>query len=103
MIRRPPRSTLFPYTTLFRSFLSGDMGNGQARLMCNLVKMRANILGNSGHTEEESYAEPAEPEKMHEEPSHPAIILYESTTIEKLFSESVAAGSMRLFAGSWQV
>src|SRR2546430_12226914 len=24
MIRRPPRSTLFPYTTLFRSFFSGD-------------------------------------------------------------------------------
>src|SRR2546430_10686924 len=24
MIRRPPRSTLFPYTTLFRSYLSGD-------------------------------------------------------------------------------
>src|SRR5258708_40313567 len=24
MIRRPPRSTLFPYTTLFRSFLSTD-------------------------------------------------------------------------------
>src|SRR5437667_8954700 len=24
MIRRPPRSTLFPYTTLFRSHLSGD-------------------------------------------------------------------------------
>src|SRR3989454_10705625 len=23
MIRRPPRSTLFPYTTLFRSFLNG--------------------------------------------------------------------------------
>src|SRR5438128_8053961 len=27
MIRRPPRSTLFPYTTLFRS------GNGQASLL----------------------------------------------------------------------
>src|SRR2546426_2864743 len=27
MIRRPPRSTLFPYTTLFRSILgSGNMG-----------------------------------------------------------------------------
>src|SRR3712207_8272119 len=25
MIRRPPRSTLFPYTTLFRSFLARDM------------------------------------------------------------------------------
>src|SRR3712207_8194593 len=26
MIRRPPRSTLFPYTTLFRSFLTGGTG-----------------------------------------------------------------------------
>src|SRR3712207_8229655 len=29
MIRRPPRSTLFPYTTLFRS---GEIGHGLARL-----------------------------------------------------------------------
>src|SRR2546425_8520698 len=29
MIRRPPRSTLFPYTTLFRSTLIGD-GRGRA-------------------------------------------------------------------------
>src|SRR2546425_6617464 len=26
MIRRPPRSTLFPYTTLFRSRRAGDTG-----------------------------------------------------------------------------
>src|SRR2546430_11353270 len=26
MIRRPPRSTLFPYTTLFRSRLAGAVG-----------------------------------------------------------------------------
>src|SRR2546425_11529644 len=26
MIRRPPRSTLFPYTTLFRSLLAGPLG-----------------------------------------------------------------------------
>src|SRR5258708_28518154 len=26
MIRRPPRSTLFPYTTLFRSQLGGSLG-----------------------------------------------------------------------------
>src|SRR3712207_7032516 len=25
MIRRPPRSTLFPYTTLFRSWRSGEL------------------------------------------------------------------------------
>src|SRR2546426_2504669 len=34
MIRRPPRSTLFPYTTLFRSYLmgagSGEQGAGSA-------------------------------------------------------------------------
>src|SRR2546422_10643899 len=28
MIRRPPRSTLFPYTTLFRSYLGGDGDRG---------------------------------------------------------------------------
>src|SRR2546422_1545826 len=28
MIRRPPRSTLFPYTTLFRSTREGDRGRG---------------------------------------------------------------------------
>src|SRR5258708_32028775 len=27
MIRRPPRSTLFPYTTLFRSRFSGNAGD----------------------------------------------------------------------------
>src|SRR2546430_5224569 len=26
MIRRPPRSTLFPYTTLFRSLITHDLG-----------------------------------------------------------------------------
>src|SRR3712207_7789960 len=30
MIRRPPRSTLFPYTTLFRSVLAHDFGERHA-------------------------------------------------------------------------
>src|SRR3712207_8243332 len=30
MIRRPPRSTLFPYTTLFRSAAAADGGRTQA-------------------------------------------------------------------------
>src|SRR5687767_15582958 len=29
MIRLPPRSTLFPYTTLFRSTLAGDEAEGR--------------------------------------------------------------------------
>src|SRR5947207_4751220 len=31
MIRRPPRSTLFPYTTLFRSLDEGGRGSGGRR------------------------------------------------------------------------
>src|SRR2546430_4749464 len=30
MIRRPPRSTLFPYTTLFRSTLAFNLGAGDS-------------------------------------------------------------------------
>src|SRR2546430_4134512 len=32
MIRRPPRSTLFPYTTLFRSLPPGHGGGGMGEL-----------------------------------------------------------------------
>src|SRR5256885_8542079 len=32
MIRRPPRSTLFPYTTLFRSLAEIAPGNGEKRV-----------------------------------------------------------------------
>src|SRR2546422_4297911 len=50
MIRRPPRSTLFPYTTLFRSLLNGPfdkflftqaldrhaLGRGRRKAQCHL-------------------------------------------------------------------
>src|SRR5687768_17988161 len=31
MIRRPPRSTLFPYTTLFRSLMRSALNSGEMR------------------------------------------------------------------------
>src|SRR3712207_9552380 len=34
MIRRPPRSTLFPYTTLFRSFLVGILPRSTLQYSC---------------------------------------------------------------------
>src|SRR2546425_6912739 len=38
MIRRPPRSTLFPYTTLFRSEYAVILGpQPVTELMCNLI------------------------------------------------------------------
>src|SRR3989442_9033475 len=39
MIRRPPRSTLFPYTTLFRS-----QPDDAARLRCLIAKVRARAV-----------------------------------------------------------
>src|SRR5258708_17022649 len=40
MIRRPPRSTLFPYTTLFRSCLEHGIIEGLRRLSFNRLKPR---------------------------------------------------------------
>src|SRR3712207_7195169 len=37
MIRRPPRSTLFPYTTLFRSVINAKGGCGKSTLAMNLA------------------------------------------------------------------
>src|SRR5258708_29672938 len=37
MIRRPPRSTLFPYTTLFRSVLSIALGIGANTAIFTLI------------------------------------------------------------------
>src|SRR2546422_11139082 len=44
MIRRPPRSTLFPYTTLFRS----QAAEGQTRSRCDALAERAS-RGHSPH------------------------------------------------------
>src|SRR2546427_3273449 len=41
MIRRPPRSTLFPYTTLFRS-PRGNGVNGNRYRCCSGLNVRAN-------------------------------------------------------------
>src|SRR5256885_3870929 len=54
MIRRPPRSTLFPYTTLFRShaslglFLDSHRGAGDELLLL-LVEDRKSTRLNSSH------------------------------------------------------
>src|SRR5687767_16002883 len=45
MIRRPPRSTLFPYTTLFRSIATGDSGNGMTHGTIAGMLIRDLILG----------------------------------------------------------
>src|SRR5256885_12232772 len=53
MIRRPPRSTLFPYTTLFRSLAlnTGCRKNELLKLSWDRVDLKANVLRLEGeHT-----------------------------------------------------
>src|SRR3712207_8211975 len=44
MIRRPPRSTLFPYTTLFRS-MDGDARGGAALSIYGVTKKPIKYIG----------------------------------------------------------
>src|SRR5258708_9869112 len=51
MIRRPPRSTLFPYTTLFRSRLLGNVRN-QLDDLADFLRGFAQSLRSEEHTSE---------------------------------------------------
>src|SRR2546422_3585920 len=48
MIRRPPRSTLFPYTTLFRSDFLRDVFPGETRTTGTLFALRTLVPRNPG-------------------------------------------------------
>src|SRR2546430_3581671 len=51
MIRRPPRSTLFPYTTLFRSLLRDgelDQVDGIAHEQSDVVEWVVELVGDAG-------------------------------------------------------
>src|ERR1039457_5832343 len=54
MIRRPPRSTLFPYTTLFRS-TSRVNGRFQIRI-ADLAAHQSRILAGEGSNEQPSWS-----------------------------------------------
>src|SRR5688572_32641976 len=62
MIRRPPRSTLFPYTTLFRSLLDHgadierrNQDYGATPLRCAIIRDRKSTRLKSSHSQN-SYA-----------------------------------------------
>src|SRR3712207_1793401 len=47
MIRRPPRSTLFPYTTLFRSSIAVQGSSHRSQAVCCARSCRDNCIGRS--------------------------------------------------------
>src|SRR2546430_9952620 len=52
MIRRPPRSTLFPYTTLFRSLLVREVGEVDLRHQRRRAGHDERLLRSEEHTSE---------------------------------------------------
>src|SRR2546427_5252783 len=52
MIRRPPRSTLFPYTTLFRSLHRTDLPAGGTQSYARIAPRRARNAGSMKRSEE---------------------------------------------------
>src|SRR5262249_58566616 len=52
MIRRPPRSTLFPYTTLFRSFPEAYMNNPSSMFGHTLLRIDSSPPRSEEHTSE---------------------------------------------------
>src|SRR5256885_2597956 len=54
MIRRPPRSTLFPYTTLFRSH---NLGNAMTPIGVRLASLRERLRAAPGEDAEQAVAE----------------------------------------------
>src|SRR5205809_3445815 len=63
MLRRPPRPTLFPYTTLFRSVSIGDFvvsgGELPSLLLIEAVtRLIPGVIGTEGSHEQDSFSEP---------------------------------------------
>src|SRR5260370_7401553 len=52
MIRRPPRSTLFPYTTLFRSTMPGAAATGTPGTTISSAPARSRTSRSEEHTSE---------------------------------------------------
>src|SRR5260370_28472584 len=52
MIRRPPRSTLFPYTTLFRSTAWGSSSISSSRGSCRFAALPGCSFRSEEHTSE---------------------------------------------------
>src|SRR5688572_31978743 len=57
MIRRPPGSTLFPYTTLFRSFSASPLGRTSPERSCRRSRRRPTLGASRGWAGESATSE----------------------------------------------
>src|SRR2546430_12347100 len=78
MIRRPPRSTLFPYTTLFRSLFHHVIGDG-AR-----IQRQASVVADAAQLRDQLHIE-LQPHKRSEE--HTSELQSQSNLVCRLLLE----------------
>src|SRR5260221_3533570 len=100
MIRRPPRSTLFPYTTLFRSLLRRAAQHVVAlgeRFLRGRGEQRGNARGDARRRDERAGGEEAKDRKSTRLNSSHTVISYavfclKTTENQRLCADRVATG-----------
>ena len=97
MIRRPPRSTLFPYTTLFRSDFVGRIGGGrilQGRLKRTEVFRRITTAFDKPGSEDWHITGNSEERSQK---------LWVNRGLERVETDEVAAGDIVWFTGPAEI
>src|SRR5258708_8359295 len=65
MIRRPPRSTLFPYTTLFRSPLLRRRPKNPSKIICRILcRQKSSVTSTMAFRSEEHTSELQSPDHL---------------------------------------
>src|SRR5688572_31650638 len=84
MIRRPPRSTLFPYTTLFRSIRAADDEQGGLRGGQRCAEAHASDGFTTGHS---AGAEVDDVARLHRSEEHTSELQSQSNLVCRLLLE----------------
>src|SRR5256885_12136215 len=95
MIRRPPRSTLFPYTTLFRSLVAGGAPIGTYEDRLGQRRLDATRDG-TGLSPKEPYTVSARSEEHTSELQSPCNLVCRLLLEKKKISTDLASALMRL-------
>src|SRR5260221_3755761 len=88
MIRRPPRSTLFPYTTLFRSLgEGGDVFGDEAELDVGLLELHVGAVQDEIDAEFDLVVEDQIPHQSHRSEEHTSELQSHSDLVCRLLLE----------------
>src|SRR5688572_32674367 len=95
MIRRPPRSTLFPYTTLFRSTRSNSSDRVAWNPVVSSVAVTSMRYGPGGWSARLARSEEHTSELRHSQISYAVFCLKKKKIVHVCDDDELAAGAMR--------